>query len=193
MTVQQQIARDAEADRLALTTAHYRLLSDSGALDSYGKTELIDGVIYVVNAQYSRHSRVQTTLLIRLAQWAEAQANGTTATVELSVDLGTGTMPRPDITVARRLPEDGPAVARDVLLIVEVANSSIDRDVRQKPLAYARGGIAEYWIVDIERGVLTQLWDPEEGRYRQDRETALGATVSSASFEGLAIGTDGLL
>ena len=146
-----------------------------------------------MNARYSKHSRVQTTLLIRLAQWADAQADGTTAVVELSIDFRTGTMPRPDIIVARRLPDDGPAVADDILLIVEVANSSIDRDVRQKPSAYARGGIAEYWIVDIERGVLTQLWDPEKGRYRQDRETVLGAVVSAASFEGLTIRTDGLI
>ncbi len=58
----------------------------------------------------------------------------------------------------------GPA---DILLVVEVAQSSLAYDRGIKSSLYARRGIAEYWIVDLNGGEVIRHTEPVEGRYRR--------------------------
>ena len=192
MTIHQPITAAEQPRKFRLLAEHYLLLAEHGSFSDYAKSELIDGTIYVVNAQFSRHSRIQTTLLLRFAHWAEQRADGTSAIVELSIDLRSGYMPRPDIVVAKELPDDGPALPEHLLLVVEVCNSTRDMDARQKPASYAAGGVAEYWLVDVAGDRLIQHWDAADGLYRERREVAFGDPVQAATTPSLLISTDGL-
>src|ERR1044071_6712953 len=77
--------------------------------------------------------------------------------------------PQPDVLLLR--PRDdfyasahpGPA---DVLLVLEVADSSIDYDRDVKAYLYARSGVAEYWILDVSENVLIRHTSPAGGSYR---------------------------
>jgi Uma2 family endonuclease len=96
---------------------------------------------------------------------------------------------QPDIAVLR-----GPrsrymntdATARDVLLVIEVADSSFPHDCGEKLAAYARACIAEYWIVDLQRSVVHAFADPAGDTYRthriadRDEQIALRAIVAPA-------------
>ncbi|MCC6849750.1 MAG: Uma2 family endonuclease [Deltaproteobacteria bacterium] len=71
---------------------------------------------------------------------------------------------------ARRTPPRG-VPAEHLLLACEVVVSSLGYDRTQKAAAYARAGIRECWIVDVERGVLHVLTDPDPATatYRDER------------------------
>lgn len=78
--------------------------------------------------------------------------------------------PEPDLTVLRpradfyETAHAGPA---DILLVVEVAESSIRYDSTVKATLYARLGVVEYWLVDLNTDVVTRHLDPFSGTYRR--------------------------
>ena len=65
-------------------------------------------------------------------------------------------------------------------------------DMRRKAPLYARSGVPEYWVVDVEAGVIHQMWAPEGGAYAERQVVAFGGTVASATVEGLMLETAGL-
>lgn len=192
MTVQQRIAEAGELQPLPLLREHYLLLDRGGAFDSYSKTEFIDGIIYFVNAQHSRHSRVHVALVRRLSDAVDASAESLTVGLELSVDLPSGSMPQPDLLVARTLPENAAAPASDVLIAIEVTSSTLAMDLGRKPGLYASAAVAEYWVADIEGGCFHQFWAPERGNYAKRHVVPFGQPLTAATIPDLTIATDGL-
>lgn len=93
------------------------------------------------------------------------------ATVQVggSIRLDAYSEPQPDLVLLK--PRDdfyGTAAAGpgDILLAVEVSQSSLAYDRGLKAALYARRGVAEYWIVDLIHGAVIRHTDPVEGRYR---------------------------
>lgn len=88
--------------------------------------------------------------------------------------------PEPDVAVARgtradyRTRHPGPA---DILLIAEVAETTYDRDRGEKWLAYARGGIPIYWIVNLVRRRVEVYTDPGPSGYRSQQYYQAGDVV----------------
>lgn len=192
MTVQQKISEVGEPQRLLLLREHYLLLQEAGALDQYRKTEFIDGEIYVVNAHFSHHSRVQTALLRRLADAVETFSDVLIVTLELSVDLPSGAMPQPDLVVARNLPDNDAVPASDVLIAVEVSSTTQGMDLKRKPDLYASADIAEYWVADLDTLRFHQFFSPVSGAYQERNEVAFGHPLTSVTIPDLTIATDGL-
>ena len=171
----------------------YLLLDRSGAFDEFAKTELIEGVIVAMNAQYSTHARVKTLLLRRIADKVDACMPGFEAWSEASVSLGPDTMPEPDILVTSFKPADRTAVpAETVALIVEVADTTQRYDLGAKAALYARFGIPEYWVLDVSGRLVHQMWMPESDDYTERREVAFGERIEAATIAGLEIETSGL-
>lgn len=192
MTVHKPVRASEGHQPYRFSTRDYRLLSDHGAFDDYAKTELIEGVIYAVNAQYSRHLRIQTTLLRRLADACEALDNGMSAWIEGSIAIDNGSMPRPDIFVVRELPEDGPVPVTALFLVIEVSDSSLEQDLGQKAHLYAAAGVPEYWVADVNGRVIHQMWAPDGGKYGEHRETAFSDSLTSITIERLTVDTSAL-
>lgn len=77
------------------------------------------------------------------------------------------TVPEPDVAwVRRRSYRKGRPTAADVLLLIEVADSSLDYDRGEKAMLYAKARIADYWIVNLVDGCVEVLREPQRGRYR---------------------------
>lgn len=190
MTVQQPITSAQGHRPYKFTQRDYLLLAEHGAFDHLAKTELIEGVIVALNAQFSRHVRAQTRLFRALAAACD-QLGRMEAWIEGSVSIDDGSLPRPDIFIARNLPEDGPIPADRVLLAVEIADSSLDADLRKADL-YAKASIPEYWVVDVNAGTIYQFWRPEQAGYAERGEIAFGAILRSPTIQGLELGTDDL-
>jgi Uma2 family endonuclease len=78
--------------------------------------------------------------------------------------------PEPDLCwVARRRYSHGRPEAADVLLLIEVAESSLDHDCTEKAELYAAAGIPEYWIVNILDRAIEVCRAPRDGRYQDVR------------------------
>jgi Uma2 family endonuclease len=119
--------------------------------DHVGKIELVDGVIVGMSPAENPHAVYHTRLLLRLAQaYGNERPGGWRPLVEISIKLGSLTVRDADIAIVKyREDPQGPALPEDVLLIVEIAHTSLDRDLGPKLRNYAAAGIAHYWVVDV--------------------------------------------
>ena len=78
--------------------------------------------------------------------------------------------PEPDLTwVARRDYRRGRPMAEDVLLVIEVSQSTLRFDLGTKAELYAAAGISDYWVVDVAAHSIVVHRDPAGGCYRDVR------------------------
>ena len=73
------------------------------------------------------------------------------------------------------------------LLVIEVAESSLARDLGEKPELYAKAGIPEYWVVNLLDRVLEIFLDAAEGRYRKHTNAKPGSRVSPQAWPDLEL------
>jgi Uma2 family endonuclease len=79
---------------------------------------------------------------------------------QMPLVLNQSTDPMPDLAVVPGSPRDYAGHPQTALLVVEVADSSLAYDMREKAHAYAAGGIADYWVVDLVHRKLHVYRDP---------------------------------
>jgi len=126
---------------------------DAGILGEGDAVELLEGVLVTKMPKKPRHP-VVVRLLADAIQSALPRGAHVRSQDPVTLDDGE---PEPDGAVVRGEPRDylerhpGP---RDVLLVIEVADTSLDRDRGIKLRSYARAGIAAYWIVNLVEGVV---------------------------------------
>ena len=89
----------SKRSRLRLRVEDFELLADSRAFAQYGKTELIDGEVWFVNAQFARHARVKTRLAAELIRRLEAIGSEVEVLSEVAVQLNGDSMPEPDVVL----------------------------------------------------------------------------------------------
>ena len=171
-----------------LTVDDFVRLSEAGAFDDYAKVELIEGTIVAMNAQYSRHARAQRQLFLELHAACVALP-GLEAFFELSVRIVPRSMPRPDLSVVRDVGANAPAEPVQVALAVEIADTTARYDLGRKARLYARAGVTEYWVIDLEGRVLHQMWSPGADGYGERLQVALGERVEAVTIGGLQVDT----
>jgi Uma2 family endonuclease len=99
------------------------------------------------------------------------------------VHLGTYSAPQPDIAVVARRDDYyrfAHPTAADVLLLVEISESTLRFDRNVKAPLYARHGIPELWVVDLVEGRLHVYREPRDGFYTSAPTEAFGARVPAA-------------
>lgn len=154
-----------EVTRRRFTVDEYEAMGAAGILGEDDRVELIDGEILTMSPpgppHYGTVNRL-THLFVRLA--------GETAVVHVQspVRVDRYSEPQPDLALLRPR-ADYYAGARvtpvDVLLAIEVADTSLAFDRTVKAALYARRGIVEYWIVDVHSRAVIRHADPRDGRY----------------------------
>ena len=82
-----------------LTAKDFFVLRDGGAFDGYAKTELIEGQIICVIAQFSRHAMAKTDLALALAAALKEIGSSLRVTVEVTVKLSDDSLPEPDLVI----------------------------------------------------------------------------------------------
>jgi Uma2 family endonuclease len=162
-----------------ITVDEYERIVAAGALDD-PTVELIDGYMVTKMGKNPPHSWATREILDRLAQslppgWMWRQ--------EQPVRIPDYDEPEPGITIVRgtnndykhRTPE--PA---DVALLVEVSETTYDRDRGEKWTAYAKGGIPVYWIIDLVKARVEVYTDPSPGGYQSRVDFQRGQHVPVA-------------
>ncbi len=108
---------------------NFILLDESGALAHYRKTELIDGDIYFVTAQYRPHALVKTELHEALRDAFRAINSSARPIAAASLALSDTSLPEPDVTLTSEPRGSGPIPLVSVPLIVELSDSTLDMDL----------------------------------------------------------------
>ncbi len=183
--------RYPEPGKYKLRVPDYLLLDEAGAFRGE-ETELVNGDVIVMSPEWIPHMRVKDELAYRLRRAIEAAGLdlivGTGGTVGLSdVD-----MPRPDIMVLQNLAGDK-AIPRDALLLaVEVSSTTFSFDVGEKAVVYARYGLPEYWVVDVNGRMIYRMWSPAGEAYDKQDKTPFRERIRAATISNLEIATDEL-
>ena len=177
--------------RAKLRVADFLLLAEAGAFSGYARTELIEGEIWVVNAVHRRHARAHAQLTIEIGTALKTAGSHLVLYTAPSTELSEDSLPEPDIAIGE--PSDakifpGPAMR----VAIEVSDSTLDLDLGRKARLYARYGVPEYWVVDVEGRVIRQMWAPHGEAYRQHRDIAFGDMLAAATVPDLTITTGGL-
>lgn len=175
-----------------LTVDDFLTLDRTGAFDAYGKTELLDGVVVYMNAQYAPHYKVKNRLYRRIADACDLLSPQLFAWSEGAIGIRPHNVPEPDIFVTIREPDEDVIEAEAVRLVVEVASTTLSTDLGYKARLYARAGIAEYWIADVSRRLIHQLWSPAIETYEHRKEIAFGDQVVAQTISDLTINTNAL-
>jgi Uma2 family endonuclease len=129
------------------TRHEYGRLIDHGFLDEDDPIELLDGLLLVKEPQSSPH-RTAVVLVAKAVE--QAFGEGWFVQIQSPIILGARSEPEPDLCVVRGSPRDYvDAHPRRPALIVEVARSGLRVARGRKAAAYARAGLADYWIVNL--------------------------------------------
>jgi Uma2 family endonuclease len=140
------------------TRAEYERLVDLGAFRDEA-VELLGGQLIVAEPQGSYHATVVGAVDDALRA---ALPPGWIVRTQMPIALADDSAPEPDIAVAPGARTDyRDAHPAHPGLVVEVAEASIDFDRRDKGSLYARGGVRDYWIVNLVDRVLEVYRDPQ--------------------------------
>ena len=176
-----------------LTVDDFMLLEQSGAFDGYARTELIEGTIVAMNAQWVLHARAKSELAFNFKLALRDLGLDLDVIVEGSVRLGERNLPVPDVSVCDPLVRARiPVPAASLRLAVEISDSTLNYDLGVKSKLYARAGVREYWVVDLTGNELHRMIAPSGDRYTSSDVVALGGVIASLTIPGLDVSTDGL-
>ena len=179
--------------RRRFTVDEYHRMGQVGILGEDDRVELLEGEIVEMAPIGSRHQatvdRLTRLFSGRVAEVALVRVQG-------PVRLAEDSEPQPDVTLLR-LRDDFYGTAHpqpeDVLLLVEVSDSSIEYDREVKLPHYARQGIPEVWIVDLDKEAIEVYRDPTVEGYRGVLQLARGQALSPQHFPLLDLAVDEVL
>lgn len=185
--MEEQVPFSTSPQPYRLTVNDFLGLDAAGAFDGLGKTELIRGEVFFLNSQHRPHARMKGHLHLALVEALKALNTGIAVLIEATVAMPPHNAPEPDLILTREPEGDGPVPLASVQLLVEIADSTLDRDLGIKAGIYAENGVPEYWVIDLKAGLLHQMWAPSGDAYAEARQVALGEEFSAITVEGLAI------
>jgi Uma2 family endonuclease len=179
--------------RHRLTVDDYGRMGEAGVFAPDARVELIDGEVIDMAPIGTRHAAA-VTRLDRLLQ----RAVGDRAIVRSQNPLRLGDRSEPEPDLLLLLPRadfyaSAHPAAGDVLLLIEVADSSVRYDREVKLPLYARHGIAEVWLVDLEAGMLRFFRGPQGERYTDITGTETPGSTPVAALPGVVVDLAGLL
>lgn len=174
--------------RRRFTADEYQAMGQAGILGEDDRVELVDGEILAMSPIGQRHvamvNRLTRLLVTRLGDAAIVQPQG-------SLRLDFASEPQPDLAILRHRDDFYETGERptsdDILLLIEVADSSLRYDLGPKAAFYARHGIREYWVVDLHSDTVMRHADPVDGVYRQAASAPADAAFEPTALPGLAL------
>jgi len=174
------------------TVEEYHRMAEAGVFGPEERVELIRGVIRQMSPKGRNHN-IAVSKGGRLFNRHLGDRAGVHVQNSLMIP-GWHSEPEPDIQVTASQDLDLVGTGADcVLLLVEVADSSLAYDRTEKAALYAEAGIPEYWIVNLIDGALEVHRKPVENVYRERMKLEPGTRVSPISWPELEIDIADLL
>lgn len=182
-----------EFTRRAFTIHDYARMRESGILTEDDRVELIDGEIRNMSPIGPHHAAIVTKIVKFLMNQVNDEA---IISPQNPVQLNDYTEPQPDIAVlyyrddyyAQALPS-----ADDILILIEVADTTLKYDREEKIPRYAQAGIPEAWIVNLGEQLIEQYTLPVKGQYTHIQKVLFGNTITSSTLPVISLNTSLIL
>lgn len=175
------------------TVDEYYRMAEAGILAPGERVELIEGEIVRMAAIGSRHAGTVMRLNRLLTKGVEARG---LMAVQSPVRLDDLSEPEPDVGVLRPRADDYTAThpgPDDVLLVVEVADTTLTFDRDTKTPLYAAAGIPEYWLVNLPDDRIEVFREPAGEGYGRVTEHHRGDVLRPEAFPDLEVAVDVVL
>jgi Uma2 family endonuclease len=178
--------------RHRITVDEYLRMGEVGLFAPDARVELIEGEVFdmapIGDGHNGKVDRLNRIFIRAVGDSAIVRTQGSTRLGELS-------MPQPDLallTPREDFYEHGGSSAADILLVVEVSDSTLrfDRDIKM-PL-YARHGVPEAWIVDVQHRELRIWRTPRDGNYLDQSVLTIPGTIFPVRLPEVALDLAGL-
>ena len=152
--------------------------------------ELIDGDLIEKMGQNPPHAAA----IRRVSKWLRSIFGDDRVQVQLPIDIRSeDTVPEPDVAVLAELKaeyEQRHPRGDELVLVVEVADTSAAFDLSRKAILYAAADVPEYWVLDLNRRTLAVHRHPERAQYRLIERVSPG---HAALLEGHSVRVEDLL
>ncbi|MDA2936977.1 Uma2 family endonuclease [Acidobacteria bacterium AH-259-A15] len=185
---------------MGLAVPHHRFtvedfyrMAEAGILSEEDRVELIEGEIVEMTPIGARHAGV----VKRLNRMLQARLGSRLViSVQDPVRLSTNSEPQPDVAVLR--PRDDDYMerhpdAQDVVLLIEVMESSRAYDRNIKIPLYASHAIREVWLVDLETDTVELFREPTQDGYASSKRFGSGGTIASEAIPELELAVDEII
>jgi Uma2 family endonuclease len=178
--------------RQPLTIAEFERAWDDGAFSPDARLELIRGEIVEMTPIGDRHALCVMWLCDLLADLRPVGILSPQNPLRLPSQES---IPQPDAVVFRRRADFGarPPRAEDVLLLVEVADTSLFYDRKRKLPLYAENGIPEAWLIDLNSEAVFVHRRPSHEGYQEMRAYRRGEAISPQAFPENSFAVDEIL
>ncbi len=175
------------------TVEDYNRMIDAGILQPEDRVELIEGQIVEMAAKGTAHEATITrTARVRRNSLGDQVLIRT----EAPIQLDNRSEPEPDVAAVRVDSldyADHHPTPEEIYLVIEVADTTLAKDCGTKATAYARAGIADYWVLDINDRQLHVFRDPSQTGYQRNVVLAEDATVAPLSFPSFSLAVNQML
>lgn len=179
--------------RRKFTVEQYHQMAQSGILKEEDRVELLGGEIVDMSPIGRRHAACVKRLN---ALFNQRLADTVIVGVQDPVELANNSEPQPDIALLRLRDDfyeaENPQV-KDVLLLVEVADTTIEFDREVKIPLYAEAGISEVWVVDINEQCLEVYLQPSLKGYQVIQKYYRGQSLTIQAFPDVRFTVDEVL
>lgn len=175
------------------TREEYHRMLDAGILAEDDAIELLNGQIFAMSPQRPPH----TTATKRTYDYLKPLLlGGADVRSQSPIALSPASEPEPDIAVVEidvleysdRHPQPN-----EIFLLIEVADSTLTRDLGEKAKAYAQANVQDYWVVDVRERVIHVFRQPSGNTYQQKQILSEGDVLSLLAFPDINVAIDQML
>ncbi|HWQ15894.1 MAG TPA: Uma2 family endonuclease [Roseiflexaceae bacterium] len=180
----------AQIVRHPFTVADYARMLSAGILSEDDRVELIDGEVRVMSPIGPLHAAIVKRLNTLLSR---SLPDTVILSVQDPIQLNDYSEPQPDLAILQYRDDfygHAHPVADDVLLVIEVADTSVAYDRDEKVPRYAGANIAEVWLIDINTFTVEQYLHPRNGKYLVKQLVERGDTITAHAVAGLQLDVD---
>jgi Uma2 family endonuclease len=185
------VARAADGlPRRAFTVDDIHRMVEAGIFSEDERFELIEGDLVMLSPKHVAHERIKHLLNMALVR---AAPDGMFVGIEATLQLARDILVEPDLTViSRSVYNAGPKTfaqprPEDILLLIEVAVSSLAYDRRVKARLYARHGIREFWVIDASECLTWIHTGPSGDGWASIVERGPGEVLRTSALPGFAM------
>jgi Uma2 family endonuclease len=182
-----------QMQRRLFTVQEYHLMSEAGVFSDRERVELIEGEIIQMAAIGRRHAARVDRLARMFSRIPESLV---IFRVQNPICLNDNSEPQPDIALVQPRAdfyEESLPNSKDILLLVEVADSTVNYDRDVKVPNYARSGIQEVWLWDLETNCLEVYRNPTANGYTSMQKFERGQQISPLAFPEFIVSVDLIL
>lgn len=182
-----------QLERRVFSAGEYHRMIDAGILAEDDRVELIEGDIVKMSPIGSRHA----ACVKRLNSICNRKAGQSfIVSVQDPIHLDDFSEPQPDIALLKHRDDfysNSLPATDDVMLVIEVANTSVEADRNVKLPLYARAGIPEVWLANLPEDRVEAHSNPVKGVYQKIRVFRRGESLSPELIPDLVVKVEEIL